>query len=87
MITLNVFFDVDTAHLDEFLALLNDMVVKSSAEEGNSYYHLLADKTQANRYSLIEHWENQTALLKLPKATRGLAHSIYKQPTLVLSEL
>lgn len=62
MITLNVFFDVDPKQLPNFIALLTDMVTKSSAEAGNSYYHLLKDETQTNRYTLIEHWHSQADL-------------------------
>lgn len=62
MITLNVFFNVDSNRVNDFLDLLTDMVEKSSAEDGNSYYHLLHDQTQTNRYTLIEHWDSQESL-------------------------
>lgn len=62
MITLNVFFDVKEESKQEYLALLNHMVVQSNKEEGCSYYHLLEDKTQAGRFTLVEHWDSQESL-------------------------
>lgn len=62
MITLNVFFDVKEDSKQAFLSLLDNMVVESNKEAGCSYYHLLKDLTQTNRYTLIEHWDNQEAL-------------------------
>lgn len=62
MITLNVFFDVKEENKKEYLELLDQMVVESNKEEGCSYYHLLEDQTQTNRFTLIEYWDNQAAL-------------------------
>ncbi|WP_254907345.1 MULTISPECIES: putative quinol monooxygenase [unclassified Enterococcus] len=59
---INVFFDVLPECKEEFMTLLDDMIGKSTQEEGNRYYHLLEDLTQKNRYTLIEHWENQDAV-------------------------
>ncbi|WP_430602863.1 hypothetical protein IGJ02_000171 [Enterococcus sp. DIV0724b] len=62
MITLNVFFDLNPVYKEDFLKLLNNMVVESNKETGCTYYHLLEDQTQENRFTLIEHWDDQTAL-------------------------
>lgn len=62
MITLNVFFNVKEDCKEDFLALLDNMVTESNKEEGCSYYHLMADLTATNWYSLIELWDSQEAL-------------------------
>ncbi|HAP3815347.1 TPA: antibiotic biosynthesis monooxygenase [Enterococcus faecalis] len=77
MLTLNVFFDVKEENKQEFLSLLNNMVVESNKEVGCSYYHLLQDLVQKNRYTLIEHWDSEEALNSHNKTT----HWIYFNDT------
>lgn len=73
MITLNVFFDINPAHKDAFLALLNTMVTESIKEEGCHYYQLWQNHAQPLSFSLIELWENKDCLVSHQKTPHWIA--------------
>lgn len=61
-IILNVFFDVKQESQADFLALLNDMVVKSNREDGCFKYELWQNSYNPYHYELVEWWESKEAL-------------------------
>ena len=46
----------------EFIAAVREMVEKSSAEEGNVFYTLNADRANERRFAIIECWKDQAAI-------------------------
>jgi quinol monooxygenase YgiN len=62
MIILNVFFSVKENSKENFLRLLDTMVIESNKEDGCLFYELWNDVKRRDQFSLIEHWRDQDAL-------------------------
>jgi len=73
MITLNVFFKVKTDKKQDFLAVLNNMVVESNKEHGCRFYQLWENEADSNHFALIELWENDKVLAKHQETPHWIA--------------
>ncbi|ENW93744.1 putative quinol monooxygenase [Acinetobacter sp. NIPH 298] len=73
MITLNVFFNVNSEKRAEFLNVLNNMVVESNKEQGCLIYKLWQDTNAVDSYVLIELWENKEVLSKHQQTPHWIA--------------
>lgn len=62
MIRLNGFFTVKGEHLEEFLALAEELVEKSRKDEGNIFYALVRDAYNPAEMMFVETWRDDASL-------------------------
>ena len=64
--------------LDEFMAIMKELVTKSAAEEGNVFYSVNKSTEDENVYAFIECWKDDKAL----EIHQKTAHSLELFPRL-----
>lgn len=62
MIRINVFFQVNEGSKEEFLAVVNPLVVESNKEEGCIAYDLFASTSRPDVYLMCETWADAAAV-------------------------